>query len=107
MNLTIVSRHRPVTDELHDLARRAITHALDRFADRIREVRLRMEDINAMRGGVDQSGSLALVLDHGQTLHFHALRETPEAAIHELADLARNSLVRLLQRRRARRRVLG
>lgn len=104
MNLQLVFRHRSNSQHLEDLAQRALAHALDRFADRIRDARLCVEDVNSKRGGVDQRGSLALLLEKGQTLHFETLCETPEAAIHELADLARAAMSRHLERRRRTRR---
>lgn len=91
------------SEQVASKARTTVRNALDRFAQRIREVRVKIRDQNAQKGGVDQRCSLSLAV-HGQgELHLHETADNPEGAVHRLAKraarLLREGVRRLRQRR--------
>ncbi len=77
-----------------------LEHALARFRDRIDEVRVRVRDVNAQRGGNDQECSLELCMVEGKRLHVSSRAATPFATLHDLTQKAK----RLLEPRARRRR---
>jgi putative sigma-54 modulation protein len=54
MNIDIRWKRAQKSKAIEDHARRRAGFALDRFAERIRHVSLRFEDLNGPRGGVDK-----------------------------------------------------
>ena len=86
-----------------EFARRTLEHALDRFAGRVRDIRVRIRDENAQRGGQDHRCSLELRLVDGGRLHLHDIADGPEPALHTLARRANRMLGRRLHAARRRR----
>ncbi len=96
-------------DRRHDenlawFARRSLGFALDRFAARIAEIRLRVRDENGPRGGLDQTCSLAIRLQGAKELHLQDRDSAAEKAIHRLARRAARTLARDGGKRRSSRR---
>lgn len=93
------------SEQIASKARTTLRAALDRFAARIREVRVKIRDQNAQKGGIDQRCTLSLAV-HGQgELHLHETADSPDGAVHRLAKraarLLRESVRRLRQKRQA------
>ncbi len=101
MNIIVhfLGRHR--SRRLTDFAHRTLALALDRFAGRVRDVRVRIRDENAQRGGEDHRCSLEVRLADGGRLHLQAQAAEPESALHRLAHRAERLL--RSRSRRARR----
>lgn len=91
-------------EELAYVARRHLGFALDRFAGRIADVRLRIRDENGPRGGEDQHCSLAVKIIGHDELHLHDNDSSAERAIHRLARRAARAVAHALQKRRMTRR---
>lgn len=99
MNIRVQFFGRPRSAAFAQRVGDKLERALARFRDRIDEVRVRVRDVNAARGGEDQQCSLELCLVEGPRVHVEARAASPFAALQRLTSKAR----RLLQRRSRRR----
>ena len=104
MNLTISFHDQKPSEDVAWRARRAVAFALDRFEDRIREVVLRIADVNGPRGGRDQRCTLALAVAGGGSIVLEDQDESAERCVHRLARRAARVLSRLKSMRVKRRR---
>lgn len=105
MNIVVSFHDRPASEQLAWAARRALGHALDRFADRIRSVAVKFRDENAAKGGIDQHCSIAVETASGPAIHLHATDSSAESALRRLAGRAARVIGDGLARARTRRRA--
>jgi len=77
MKLEIRGRDIEITDMLRTYVQRRLGFALDRFAERIRIVRLKVGDMNSARGGVDKRCQLAISLAHSSPITLESRASTP------------------------------
>jgi putative sigma-54 modulation protein len=90
-------------EHLQQVAQRRIALAVDRFGDRVRELSLKLEDINGPRGGIDQQCTIRITGDFGT--RFVRVRDaSSEAAIDRALDRAARVVSRSLDRLRSGRR---
>ena len=82
-------------------ARDLLARALGRFVALVRDVHVRVRDVNGRRGGVDQLCSLDVRLADGGHLYLSDLAGQPESALRRLARRSK----RILQRRARRPRT--
>jgi ribosome-associated translation inhibitor RaiA len=52
--MDVLSRNLPNSDAIDEHAQRRLAFALDRFAGRVEQVRVRFADLNGPRGGLDK-----------------------------------------------------
>ncbi|MBL9078757.1 MAG: hypothetical protein JNL08_14710 [Planctomycetes bacterium] len=88
MNIVIAFQDQRPDEGVAYVARRAVEHALDRFAPGIRDVHVQIRDENGHKGGVDQRCTLALRTIAGQEFHLHDRDASPASAVHRLARRA-------------------
>lgn len=104
LNILISFQDRRPCEQVAWVARRAIEHALDRFAQRIRDVTVKIRDENAQKGGIDQHCSLSLRVHGGREFHLHDIDSSPQNALHRLAARAARLVKATTRRRRGGRR---
>jgi ribosomal subunit interface protein len=100
MNITLVDSNIPTTPAMLSHVNSRISTALDRFADRINEIRVHVVDANGPRGGVDKVCAIqvhiprspVIVVTHAAADYYEAV----SAAVHRL----KATLGRRLTRRR-------
>lgn len=68
MQIEICGREIKVSERLHDHIERRVHFALERFAERIRKVRVQVRDFNGPRGGVDKNCQLVISLVPASTV---------------------------------------
>ena len=98
MQFEIRGRDISISRELHEYIERRLRFALDRFATRIRQVRVTLGDLNGPRGGIDKCCKLAVSLDHSSTFVVESHASTAYSAIDCVADKATAHIGRRLKR---------
>lgn len=99
MNINLVARHIPRTQALVDLAHRRATFAFDRFTAVVRDIDIRVSDVNGPRGGTGIACFACLRLQTGGDVHAWSSAVTPEEGI----TLTISRLALRLRRLNARR----
>lgn len=101
MILLIRMLNSPIDPQLVDYVRASIAFALDRFEDRVRDVRVVIEDVNGPRGGIDKEVRIVLT-GHGELtqLVVSAVDSKVEAAVATAVDRVQRCLSRTLDRER-------
>src|SRR5262245_24239659 len=114
MRLDIRGRNMWLTGALLDHVERRLRGALERFAARIREVSVRLTDVNAERGGIDKRCRVVVRMAPAGHLAVEDVDRDLYAAITRAADRigvrVRRRLARLDRRHRAvrkARRLIG
>lgn len=102
MQIEIWGREIQMSERLHDHIERRVHFALERFAERIRKVRVQVRDLNGPRGGVDKSCQLVISLVPAATVVLETRDSNIYAAIDCLAGRAATSVVRRLKRTHGR-----
>ena len=102
MNILVTFHDRRPSEETAYAARRAVEHALDRFAARIRDITVKIRDDNADRGGEDQVCTLAVRVAGGGEFHLHDRDSSAESAVRRLARRATRLVKGLVERRHRR-----
>lgn len=102
MQIEICGREIKVSERLHDHIERRVHFALERFAERIRKVRVQVRDLNGPRGGVDKSCQLVISLVPASTVVLETRGSNIYAAIDCLAGRAATSIVRRIKRTHGR-----
>ena len=98
MQFEIRGRDIFVSQALRGHVERRLRFALERFAGRIRKVRVMLGDLNGPRGGVDKRCQLAILLTPSSTIVMEDRASSVYAAIDGVADKAGSFI-----RRRAKR----
>jgi len=99
MRIHLSAPHLPRGAQLLELARRRAGFALDRFGDLVREVEIRLRDVNGPRGGPGIACLTRLRLTHGGDVVAESSACSPEAGI----ALAMSRLATRLRRQVSRR----
>ena len=104
MRMHVQGRNLQLSDALHEYAARRIGFAFDRVADRIREVAVRLTNINGPRGGDDKLCQVQVRLASGGSL----LLEDRDASAYRAVDRSIGRIKRIvrdeIRRKRDRRR---
>jgi len=98
MRIEIRARHFSLTDTLRDYCERRARFAMGRLSDRIRDVTVRLEDINGPRGGVDKVAKVTVRLAQGRQLAVEASDTSLAAAVDRALERAGHALGRALGR---------
>ena len=104
MKLEIRGRHVQITNTIRAYVERRLSFTLDRFAERIRIVRLKVGDVNGPRGGVDKHCQLAVSFAHSSPITLEAYGLTVQGAIDRVSSKVGNLIARHFWRSRKRRR---
>jgi len=104
MKLEIRGRHIEITDSIREFIERRLAYALDRFAEKIRIVRLNVRDVNGSRGGVDKHCQLAVSFTYCSPITVEGRDSSVQGAIGRAAAKVRSLLARHFGRNRKRRR---
>lgn len=95
INVTFDGAPRRLSDELREHAQKRLTFTLRRFQDQIRNVRLRFEDVNGPKRGIDSRCLVIAQLTNGRRLVVEATTAWPSAsvtqAVKRLAEILRRS----------------
>jgi len=91
-----------ISQALRDHIERRLRFALDRFASRVRQVRVKVGDLNGPRGGIDKCCKLAISLDRPSTIVLESHAANVYAAIDCVADKAATYVCRRLKRSHGR-----
>jgi len=104
MKLEVRGLNVEITDSLRTYAQRRLGFALDRFAERIRTVRLKLADMNGSRGGVDKRCQLAISLAHLSPITLESRASTAQGAVDRIASKVRRFVERRFVRQHEQRR---
>lgn len=102
MLLSIHSRTIPLTAPLRAQVERKIRFALDRIADHIRSIRVRVDDVNGPKGGIDKRCIIHVRGDRGFSIRTEYTAADTLTALHEAAERLERVITRDLDRRRTR-----
>ena len=103
MKLEIRGRDIEITDMLRTYVQRRLGFALDRFAERIRIVRLKLGDMKT-RGGVDKRCQLAISLMHSSPITLESHASTVHGAIDRMAGKVGSFVERHFRRKHDQKR---
>lgn len=106
MRIRVLSRSHQAGIDNELAVRRRSSFILDRFADVIRELRVRIVDINGPKGGIDQTCEVGVELNDGRLLRTVARASLIPDAIDRALRRAAVALSRDRARRLALRRRL-
>lgn len=102
MQLEIHGKDIPITEQLRGHIQRRLSFALERFAARIRKLRINVADLNGPRGGVDKRCRVAIVLIPSQTIVIEERDSNIYVAIDRIGDRAGTCIGRRLKRGKGR-----
>lgn len=105
MNLEIRGRQVEITDPIREYIERRIAFALDRFAEKIRTVKLRVQDVNSSRGGVDKYCRLAISFMYSSPIAVESCDSSINGAVARASGKVRSLIARHFGRRRKSRRA--
>ena len=95
IDVTFDGTRRMLSDDLREHAEKRLAFALRRFRDQVRNVRLRFEDVNGPRRGIDARCLVIARLTNGRRLVVEATTAWPSAsvtqAVKRLAEVLRRS----------------
>lgn len=83
-----------ITDSQRAYAQRRLSFALNRFAERIKTVRLKLGDMNGSRGGVDKRCQVAISLAHSSPITLESRASTVQGAVDRIASKVRSFVER-------------
>ncbi|MCP3057249.1 HPF/RaiA family ribosome-associated protein [Myxococcus sp. K38C18041901] len=98
MRIEIRARHFTLTETLRTHVERRARFAMGRLSDRVREVTVRLEDINGPRGGVDKVAKVTVRLEHGGQLASEAMDATFPGAVDRALERAGHAVGKALGR---------
>jgi putative sigma-54 modulation protein len=87
------------------LTERRLAYAVGRFANRLREVIVRFEDVNGHRGGRDTRCSVEARTVRSGVVTVETLDHSVPSAVSRAADRLARTLIRGSEKRRTRRRA--
>jgi ribosomal subunit interface protein len=105
MKLEIRGRRVEITDTIRAYIERRVNFALDRFAERIRRVRITVRDVNSSRGGIDKHCQLSLSFTHSSPITLESRDVSIQGAIDRLSSKVRCLIGRHFGRDRRSRRL--
>ena len=104
MKLEIRGRHVEINEVIRAYAERRLSFALDRFAERIKIVRLTVGDVNSSRGGVDKHCQIAVSFMYSSPITIESCDSTVQGAIDRVFSKVGSLVARHFGRNRERRR---
>lgn len=103
MRIHLTAPHIPRGEQLLELARRRAGFALDRFGDLVRDVEIRLRDVNGPRGGPGIACLTRLRLTTGGHVVAESAACTPEESLALALERLGSRLRRLVSRRQDHR----
>jgi len=103
MRISVRARNLDMTQSISEHVRNRIHAALNQHADRVRDVRVQLSDINGPRGGRDQQCRVAVRLSNGELLVHERLDYDLYANVSLLADTIKRRVGDYVARMRSRR----
>jgi ribosomal subunit interface protein len=101
MNLDVRGRHMQVSDALRAHLARRLAFALGRVSHRIGSVRVRLEDVNGPKGGIDKCCRIAVRGDRGWIVMIEEWDSDAYGAVDRAAGRAGRAVQRTLGRMHA------
>ncbi|AGC46551.1 hypothetical protein MYSTI_05271 [Myxococcus stipitatus DSM 14675] len=98
MRIEIRARHIALTETLRTYVERRVRFAMGRLSDQVRDVTVRLEDINGPRGGVDKVAKVTVRLEHGKQFAAEAEEASFATAVDRALERAGHSLGKVLGR---------
>lgn len=86
MKLKVTSRDSSVDDRLMALIHRQIGYALARFEPRIRDINVRLSDLNGPKGGIDKHCKIMVKFRNGESVVVDVADVEFEPVIHRAVD---------------------
>ncbi|WP_419811094.1 HPF/RaiA family ribosome-associated protein [Bacterioplanoides sp.] len=103
MQIEIQSRNIPLTKELRSLLKKRVEFAFNRFHHRIQKIRVRLDDINGPKGGIDKDCQFYLTLPDQPDVVVRSQASEIEAAISKTASRSASALSRKFSKRHYKR----
>lgn len=100
MQLKVHGQNIEVTEAISSHVHNRFTAALDKHAQRVNDVTIRLEDVNGPKGGVDMRCHATIHLRRGDPIIVDEVEEDLYAAISVAADRAKQVVTRQIQKRR-------
>jgi ribosome-associated translation inhibitor RaiA len=94
----------PLSPELRSTAENRVRRAVQRFARRIRQISIWLDDVNGPRGGIDRTCRIQVHLIPAGVATVEARGPSVYAAVALAADRVKNAVNRTLKRRRTKAR---
>ena len=98
MKLLLLGNRRLKSDAIKDYISLRLRNALDRFTSMIISARVRLEDLNGPRGGIDKRCKVLLSLASGQHLAIEATSNDAYVAVDWAAQRAKLRLSRYMDK---------
>lgn len=102
--MQILARNVNLAQESLEFVERRIRFAVSRFADRVRSVRVRIDDLNAARGGIDKQCLVEAQLERAGKVVVDVTDAEIEPAVSRAADRLARRISDELERQRSGRR---
>ncbi|MCC6954124.1 MAG: hypothetical protein IT290_08405 [Deltaproteobacteria bacterium] len=102
MKFTLIRRSKVRKELGGDEVQRGFRLALDRFAGRIRDIRVTVDDLNGPKGGIDTRCTVVAALEPSGTVTVHADGVDAPQAASVAADKLKRLVAKVLERRRGR-----
>lgn len=99
MNIHLITRHLNRTPALVEYAQRRAAFALDRFGAAVRDLDIRISDVNGPRGGTGIACLARLRLVTGGNVQVEGTANSPEEGISVIISRLANRLRRIASRR--------
>lgn len=103
MKINMQARSFSLSKALRAHVQRRLSFALQKKADQIQHIMVRLSDINGPKGGIDKRCQIQIVLPHLNDV----VVEDKESDIYVAIDRAANRAARVVRRRLSRRRQLN
>jgi hypothetical protein len=100
MKIEVRARGVELDGQLGDYVERSLRFALGRFSSRARLVRVRLEDLNGPKGGVDKRCVVTVSGDGFERCVVDVRDTTVQAAVDQAAGIASRAVARALERAR-------
>ncbi len=100
MRIHVQSRALEHTEALHGYVQRRLLFALSRFGARVQSVRVRLDDLNGPRGGIDKRCQIDAHLGPWGDVRIEQSAGEVHAAIDRAADRLQHAVAREMERRR-------
>ncbi len=101
--MQITTKRDLLSEALSTHITKRFSSALDGFRNSIEQVRIRVDDINGPKGGIDKRCTAVLKLQQGSTIAVHSTSNDLYAAIDAVAKKAKGSISRRLEKIKFRR----
>lgn len=103
MKIEVQSKRIKLSKRLKLFLLKRLEFAFNRFDDQIQKVKVRLDDVNGPKGGMDKYCQIHLRLDNHEDIVVKGRAQYVEAAIANTATRSVNTFTRRLKKRRSER----